>query len=301
MRVSWLRSLGMTPYVAAFIGVLVALNVVYSVQTVLRMPDVPFDWAIFVQASERVRGDGLYTDAEGYSYRYSPVLAWAFAAVGWIGPTLWRAMHVAAALAMPSWRLRAATLLAWPFWHDVETGNVVVFVLLSAAWAMRGNRLGLLTFFAWTLLVPRPLMLPIAGWLLWRHPASRTPFAAMLGIHAIAVLGTGWGIEWVGQLAASTEAAASAHNLSPSRFVGLWWLVVGLPLAAWLTARSHVGLAALAVSPYLLPQYLLIALIDLRHVRFDRLRALAERVSWPTGARAARVDGRDASAGGSPA
>jgi hypothetical protein len=46
--------------------------------------------------------------------------------------------------------------------------------------------------------------------------------------------------------------------------LGNWWLAAGIPLAIWLTRRGRVGFAALAVSPYLLPQYFLFGVLELR-------------------------------------
>jgi hypothetical protein len=45
--------------------------------------------------------------------------------------------------------------------------------------------------------------------------------------------------------------------------MGQWWLVVGIPLAAWLTVRGRVGWAALAASPDWLPYYLLMPILEL--------------------------------------
>ncbi len=46
-------------------------------------------------------------------------------------------------------------------------------------------------------------------------------------------------------------------NIGPSFFVGLWWLILGIPLGIWLTLKGRVGWAGLAVTPYWLAQYLL--------------------------------------------
>ena len=40
-------------------------------------------------------------------------------------------------------------------------------------------------------------------------------------------------------------------------------MVIGLPLAAWLTWKGRLGLASLAASPYWLPYYLLMLLLEL--------------------------------------
>jgi hypothetical protein len=39
-------------------------------------------------------------------------------------------------------------------------------------------------------------------------------------------------------------------------------MVIGVPAAVVLTMRGWVGVASLAISPYLLPQYFLVALLD---------------------------------------
>ena len=48
---------------------------------------------------------------------------------------------------------------------------------------------------------------------------------------------------------------ANTFNLSPSRFVGAWWMLIGLPLGAWLVLRGRIGWASMAISPYLLPYW----------------------------------------------
>ena len=230
------------------------------------------DWRIYVEASHRVGTGGLYQITDTYAFRASPFVAWAFALLAPLGPTLWRILHLAAAAAMPSWPLRLAVLIAWPFWFDVQEGNVLTFVLLAAAWALRGSRIAGVVYLALALLMPRPLLLPVAAWLLWQRPDLRLPFAVMLVAHTGAVLLSGWGGEWVRQLIASTDEVHSFWNMGPSRLIGLWWLVIGLPLGIWLTIRGKLGLASLAVSPYWLPYYYLFVLLDLPHGKAARAR-----------------------------
>jgi hypothetical protein len=237
-----------------------------------------FDWRIYVEASQRVNDGGLYQVTDTYAFRASPVLAQAFVFLAPIGPTLWRLLHVVAALAMPTWPLRFAVLIAWPFWFDVQHGNVLTFELLAAAWALRGSRVGGLAYLGLTLLTPRPLLLPIAGWLLWQRAELRVPFVAMFTIHAVGVVATGWAASWVGQLVASTDEIQSVWNLGPSRMIGLWWLLLGVPLGLWLTVRGRPGLASLAVSPYWLPYYLLFILVDLPGVMDRPPKPVALRV-----------------------
>jgi hypothetical protein len=179
-------------------------------------------------------------------------------------------LHLAAALAMPTWPMRLLLLASWPFAFDLQLGNVMTFVLLAAAWALRGNRIAALVFIAFCLLFPRPLMLPIAAWLLWRQPWLRWPAVVLFMIHAGLVLASGQGGAWVARLLSSTDEIESVFNIGPTAMVGLWWLLLGIPLGAWLFWRGRVGLAGLAISPYLLPYYLMVALLDLPDARGGR-------------------------------
>jgi hypothetical protein len=191
-------------------------------------------------------------------------VAYVFAVIGGMGAFAWRIVHVAAALAMPTWPMRLVTLAAWPFWYDVETGNVLVFVVLSAAWALRGRSVGIGAFLVLTLWFPRPLMLPILAYLLWKQPAWRVPAVALAVVMTLAALASGWAWDWVRLLTTLGAEAGSPNNLGPTRFLGPWWLLIGVPLAVWLTRRKHLGWASLAVSyPYVLPYYLLMLVLEL--------------------------------------
>jgi hypothetical protein len=181
-----------------------------------------------------------------------------------MGLLAWRLVHIVAALAMPSWTMRLLLLASWPFWFDVSLGNVLTFVVLAAAWALRGNRIAGMAFLALTLLIPRPLMFPVAAWLLWRQPGLRVPAVVMAVVIGGLTLATGLTGEWIGVLAGSTSEIEWMFNVGPSRWLGAWWLVAGVPLAAWLAWKGRVGLASLAVSPYLLPYYLMFSFVSTR-------------------------------------
>lgn len=249
---------------AGLLGVIVLNALLVANQISIILAGYPgADLVDYQLAAKRVWEGGLYATDGVYHFRYSPVAAYLFAPLGLVTPTVWRALHVLAAFALPTWPMRLLLLASWPFVFDLQLGNVITFVLLAAAWAMRGNRIGALVFLACCLLFPRPLMLPIAAWLLWRQAWLRWPFVAMFVIHAALVVVSGWGGAWIGQLFASTEEIGSAFNIGPTAVVGLWWLLLGIPLGAWLLWRGRVGLAGLAISPYLLPYYLMTALLDL--------------------------------------
>jgi hypothetical protein len=234
------------------------------------------DWTIFGEAGRRVmQGGALYASEDNYAFRYSPLLAYAFAALTGMGPLLWRVLHVAAAasLSLRSPWLAAAVLVSWPFWFDVEAGNLMIFVLVLAAWALSGRGWAIGAFLVLTLLAPRPLMLPVAVWLLWQHPEWRLRFAAIFAIHGAAVLLTGWALPWMGALVGSSSEMGSILNYGPSRIIGIAWIPIGLGLAAFFTWRRRLGLASLAASPYWLPYYLLMLFLEAPSIRADAERA----------------------------
>ena len=257
---------GKVALVVICVGLFLTVNLYLSARSIGVLVDgeQAVDWVQYVEAAERLRGGDLYAVTDTYAYRYSPLLAAVFGLLAPLGAVGWRALHLFAALALPSWPLRITALLSWPFWYDVETGNVMVFVLLAAAWALSGSRLATGAYLLLAILIPRPLMIPVAAWLLWQRPEWRIPFLAAFAAHAVAVLAIGWGPEWIGTIIAAGRDANLPSNVGPSRFIGtLPWLVIGLPLAAWLTWRGRLGLASIAASPYWLPYYLIMALLEL--------------------------------------
>jgi hypothetical protein len=161
----------------------------------------------------------------------------------------------------------ALLLVSWPFWFDAVSGNVLTFVVLAAWWALKGNRVAIFAYLALCLLMPRPLMLPVAIWLLWKHAEWRLPFAGMVAINAVLVLMTGLADDWIPALLAATDTWQHKLNFGPSRLIGPAWVIVGIPLAVFLTWRGRLGLASLAVSPYILPTYWLFALLESQQQR----------------------------------
>jgi hypothetical protein len=247
-------------------GLLLSVNLYLaarSIGLILRGTEA-VDWVQYVEAAERLDGGELYAVTGTYAYHYSPLLAPVFGLLAPLGTIAWQGLHVVAAVALPSWPLRIAALLSWPFWYDVQTGNVMIFILLAAAWALTGSRLATGAYFLLAILIPRPLMLPVAAWLLWKRRDWRLPVGAAFAAHAVAVLAIGWGPEWIGAIVAAGGDADLPSNVGPSRFFGtVQWLSIGLPLAAWLTWRGRLGLASIAASPYWLPYYLVMPLLEL--------------------------------------
>lgn len=263
---------------AAAVAVLAVINLqllLITDWTMLR-GGIGADWAIFVEAGRRVEEGQLYAVEAEYAFRYSPVLAHVFGVVSAIGPLAWRIGHVlaAASLLLIDPRMAVVTLIAWPFWFDVEAGNMVTFVFVLAAWALTGRRWAVGAYLALAILAPRPLALPVAAWLLWNQPDWRLPFAAVFAVHAVLVAVTGWGPEWVAALIGSSAEIESVLNFGPSRWIGWVWVPMGAVLAILLTVRGHLGWASLAASPYWLPYYLLMPLLEMMRLPGRRAEAV---------------------------
>ena len=153
--------------------------------------------------------------------------------------------------------LAGMVLVSYPFFFDVSSGNLMVFVLLAGTWAIRGNRVAIAAYLLLAVLIPRPLTLPLAAWLLWKRPAWRLPAAlVVLGVMA-STAALGYGSAWADALTRSAGDVRNVFNLGPTGFIGPAWLLVGIPLGVWLTFRGRLGWASLAISPYLLPYYYL--------------------------------------------
>jgi hypothetical protein len=197
------------------------------------------------------------------TYRWSPVAIWALMAITPLGITAWRAAQLVTVLTLRDWRAIAFVLVSAPFWMDVTSGQAMTFVTVAAWHALRGSRIGTWIFLAFCVLMPRPLMLPVLAWLLWKRADLRLGFAVLVVAHGIAVLATGFGPDWVARLLASSSELRHVNNLAPSRFIGVAWVPIGLVIAGWLTWRGRLGLASLAASPYVFPYYLLMLILEL--------------------------------------
>ena len=226
------------------------------------------DWAIMQRAGDLAGSPELYELRGIDTFVWSPVSAYVLNLLDPLSFGAWQVILILGGLAMPTWRLRILVLISWPFWQDWIWGNLLTFIFLAAVYAWRGSRIGTVALFAFTLLIPRPLLVPMAGWILWKRPAWRLPFVAMFAVHAILVLWTGLGEEWIHTLTGvGPEFMDLPNNRGPSRHFGLWWFAVGAPLAVWLFHRGRVGWAGLAISPYVWAYYLFWVLPDVNRPR----------------------------------
>jgi hypothetical protein len=242
-----------------------ALVVAGGVLSLLLIASTPLftaeDWNAIKHGSELiVAGHSPYQE---FLYRWSPFAAWLMVPVVLLPYWAWVVLHLGALLALSNPLLIVAGLISWPFWQDAGLGNVIVFVLLAAYWALRGNRLAIGVYLAMCVLMPRPLMLPVLVWLLWKRPATRPWFAAIALAGMGGALATGYGVQWFRVLLErSSSDIANPYQIGPSVLIGIAWLPIGAVLAAYLTWKGRLGLASLAASPYWLPYYLLMLLLD---------------------------------------
>ncbi len=261
VRVNWRR---LSIASVAAIALLVNLALVYRTIAYWHGPawGEANDWNELLQAA--TSGDPYVADG----FRWSPVAASLLAVLLPMGIGAWRALHFAVLLILRDWRLVALVVVSWPFWDDMVSGNVLTFAVVAAWAAVRGSRLGAVGFLAMAIMMPRPLFLPVAIWLLWKQPWTRGVVVVLFGIHLGLVAVSGYGPEWIDRLV-STSGAEIAHpqNIAPTHWIGIAWAPFGVALAGWLVWRGHLGLASLAASPYLFGYYLLFAVLELRSVR----------------------------------
>jgi len=223
-----------------------------------RFPGVPHpDWELWTAL-----GDGPIYDTDTVApFVWSPVAAWIMSLVPVIGYWPWVALQLGSVLLVRDWRFIALLAVSLGFWDQLAGGNTMIFVVVAGVLALRGSRPAAVAYLALLFLMPRPLQLPLAAWLVWTMPEIRWPAAALFVLHAVIVLASGLTGVWIENVLAH---GAPLGNYGPSAHIGtLPWLAVGVPLGVWLTIKGRVGWAGLAMSPYWLAGYLLMPLIEL--------------------------------------
>lgn len=253
------------PRAVWFVLVAAAINLYIIAAGLLRLMAHPFDWFVWEEAVAQLADGTLYEPHGDYAFVWSPVAAWLLALIVPLGVQAWQVAHVAALALLRDWWIVGLALFALPFWIDTMIGNTVVFVAVAGVLGLRGSRWGALVYLALCLLMPRPLQLPLALWILWKQPDTRPWFAAMAVASLVLVAWSGYGPAWIEALTrfAGGGLLSSPANLGPTRFLGSLWLILGVPLAAWLTIKGRLGLAGLAISPTVLPMYPLVLLWEL--------------------------------------
>jgi hypothetical protein len=246
------------------IAAMIAVNTVLLVIVIAAffMSDVGADWMVYREAGARVASGTVYQSEWYYIFRYSPLVAYLFAVIGPWGFLPWAAAHFAALLALPR-RIALIALLSFPFWEDVYNGNTMTFVAVAGFLVLRGSRWGTAAFVVMAVLMPRPLMIPLLAWLVWQRPAWRLPKFGSGGGALLASLATGMGVTWLLSLRQTGQEFGSIIDIGPSLVLGAWWIPLGIVVAVVLTWKGWLGLASLAASPYWLPYYPAMLLLEL--------------------------------------
>ena len=199
--------------------------------------------------------------------KWSPLAASAFVTVIVpLGFGIWAALHIAALALFRRPDVALLVSASFPFWSDLLNGNILIFALVAAWRAIDGSRTATIAYCVIAAAVPRPIMLPVLAWLLIRRPVARWAFGAALAVVLVAAAATGDLEIWLQRLLAASapEMGDATHNFAPSLFFGSAWLAIAWPLAVFALWRGWLGLASLLASPYWLPYYLLMTLLDVR-------------------------------------
>ena len=233
------------------------------------------DWDLWSALPDAIARGAMYDTGAEAAFVWSPVAGWFMALVPTvIGYWPWYALHIAVIFLLRDWRLIAITLITAGIWIDAAMGNTFTFVFVAAVLAFRGSRLAALAYLALFLLIPRPLQLPLAIWVLWKVPAVRLPFVALFVVHGAVVLASGYADDWI----AALSVQGANGNVGPTALFGYWWFIVGVPLAIWLTLRGHPALAGVAASPYMLGAYWLWPAIEIPPYERNRLPDAVDRM-----------------------
>lgn len=252
---------------AALLAVLFALQAAIAARAAAGMFEIGrgIDWEVLTEGGRRIAAglDPYQTDVLGIEFRWHPVTAWLFYLLAPFGIWTWRLVNLASLALLRDWRLIALAMLSWPLWDALFSGNATILVVTVGFAALTGSRSGSLGYLVLCAVIPRPWMAPLALWLLWKRPELR-PWAVGIAVASVAsAFALGWGLEWAHQLVASAGEMANGMNWGPTRLLGVWWYVVGLPLAGLAFWRGRLGIAGLAISPYLFVHYYLALLWEL--------------------------------------
>jgi hypothetical protein len=232
------------------------------------------DWQLWLSLPDKLATGTLYVQTGETRWVWSPVIAPLMALAPVIGYWAWAALHVGAVLLIRDWRLVALILVSFGFWLDTAGGNTFTFVLVAAYWALRGSKPAALVYLALCLLMPRPVQLPLAAWLLYAMPSIRLPALVLFVLHGLAVLWTGYADEWLAALI--RQAGPTLGDIGPTLIFGKAWLIVGVPLGLWLLWKRRPLWAGVVVSPYMLPAYWLLPLLQ-EPLHHRRVTGVAER------------------------
>lgn len=258
------------------VGTLVVLNLRFVPLQFLGDWSQTGDWQLWMAAGSRMAAGAspyVATVSSVSDFRWSPLAALLAVPVGLVGVPGWYVLHFLVLGLLRDWRTIVLVAASWPFWVDLRTGNLLTFAFVFAVLALRGSRLGTAAYLGLFLLVPRPVMVPVALWILWRRPRTLIPFALAGLAELVVVAAMGLLVPWITALVGSPGDVTNPINYAPSRIMGLSWCLIAFPLAIVALWRGRLGLASLAASPYVFPYYLLFGFLELPWER-ERFRDL---------------------------
>lgn len=248
--------------IAAALALAFAVNLVW-VAVIAASFGVAADWDLVAEAGVRIlRGDDPYLagDVEG-AYRYSPLYALIGGITEPLGPWPWRIMSMASLLLLPR-RLALIAAVSFPFWFDLRAGNITTVMAVLAVLSVQGRGWAQVGYFAITVLIPRPLMVPVALWIVWQRRRWWPWLLAAFAMYAAATWATGWLEEWLVVLGRVSAGLEGKTFLGWQRWLGAWWWAAAVPLAVMLMWRGRLGLASIAISPHIVPYYGLFLLLE---------------------------------------
>ncbi|MGQ0609277.1 MAG: hypothetical protein ACT4OQ_12580 [Chloroflexota bacterium] len=225
--------------------------------------DFQYDWQVLTDVGRQMlSGENPYEAAgRGTIYRYSPLFAPIYGLTAPLGVWFWRALAFASLVLLPR-KVALIALLSFPFWFDVQHGNILTIMGVLAFLSVERQAWAQVGFLALAMLVPRPLMVPVTLWILWDRRAWWPWIVSGLVAYAAAVWATGWGAAWLSTLV-SIGGAHMQDYIGWVRFFGPWWPLAALPLTAYFMWRRRFGFASLALSPYWIMYYAIFLLIEL--------------------------------------
>lgn len=251
----------MIPWQRVALAVYIGVNVGLLLYGVRFGPD-NIDWSLWASLPELIERGDIYAPSD-FPFVWSPLAAYLMAGVSFLGYWPWVALHVAFVFLLRDWRLIGLVLISYPFWVDAALGNTLTFQVVAGMLVLRSERWSFV-YLALAVLIPRPLIVPLVVWLLWKQPRTRLRLVAMAVVLGLATLFSGYTVEWITTaLEYGRSDIVAEQTIGPVALIGPAWLLVGLPLGAWLTWRGWPGLAGMAISPYLFAYYLLMPLVDL--------------------------------------
>lgn len=223
-------------------------------------------------------------------FRYPPLTAWVLAPFVAAGFGIWTLLHFLSLLLIPDRRTALLLGVSIAFYLDWVLGNTVTFTFVFAAVAVSGSRWGTWGFLIMCALFPRPFMLPVAAWLVWRHPEWRAPAVAVAGVALLSNLATGQMDEYIAMLRTWSSIEFDRYFFSPVA-IGPLWLPLALAVTAIAVWKDRPGIAAMTIQPYIGFKYAMFLLLEFVSPR-ERASADAPGIAPDATGAATRADGK---------